>query len=136
MKYCIRCGKELDDSAAFCSACGASCAAPCETAVVVEPVREEKPKRGTNVMAIVGFALAFSVPIAGIIVSSIAKKNAATGEYRNPLAELARWGVIIGIIETVIAVICIIVWGALYIGFAAQLLRMIGERIRGIEYYY
>jgi hypothetical protein len=61
----------------------------------------------TNVLAIVGFILAFFVTVAGIIVSAIALRQIKqTGEGGHGLA-LA--GVIIGIVGTVIWVIYIIV---------------------------
>ena len=67
---------------------------------------------GVNVMAIVGMALS-TTGIPGIIVSSIAKKRAASGEYSSPLAPLAKAGRIVSIVFTVIwAIYLIILIGA------------------------
>ena len=97
MSYCQKCGQYVDDSVAYCPNCGeanANYVAP----YYAEPAPE--PKNGLNVMAIVGMALS-ELGIPGIIVSSIAKKRADSGEYRTPLAPLAKAGLIVSIVFTV-----------------------------------
>jgi hypothetical protein len=53
-------------------------------------------------LGIVGFVLAFVCAIAGIIVSAIAKKKSREAGFDN---QLAKWGLILSIIFTVLGVI-------------------------------
>jgi hypothetical protein len=53
-------------------------------------------------LGIVGFVLAFFVSIAGIVVSAIARKKSREAGFDN---QLAKWGLILSIIFTVLSVI-------------------------------
>ena len=112
MAYCEHCGQQIDNNSQFCPNCGAENAnyAAAYAQPAYTPAEPAKPY-GVNVMAIVGMALA-SLGIPGIIVSAIAKKRAASGEYSSPLAPLAKAGLIVSIICTVFWVIYIIVVAA------------------------
>lgn len=110
MSYCENCGQYIDDSVANCPNCGT--ANSHYVAPYYAPAAPE-PKNGLNVMAIVGMALA-GTGIPGIIVSSMAKKRAASGEFRTPLAPLAKAGLIVSIIMTVFwAIYCIVIIGGI-----------------------
>ena len=92
--FCKNCGKEINENTYVCPNCG----------VKVSTQAEEKK---TNTLAIVGFILAFLVPIAGLICSIIARKQVQ--ERNEGGAGLALAGLIISIVELVILVIYVIV---------------------------
>ena len=100
MSICHICGEEYSDELSFCPKCGARNLAQ----------REPEEVKPLNVMAIVGMALAASVPLAGLIVSIIALKKAKTEEFRKPLYGLAKAGVIVGAIGTVYVLVMLIVY--------------------------
>ena len=64
-------------------------------------------------LGIVGFVLAFVFAIAGIVVSAIAKKKSREAGFDN---QLAKWGLILSIIFTVLGAIG---WVVYIIAFAA-----------------
>ncbi len=95
--YCKNCGQEISDNAYVCPNCG----------VRTSNTAEKK----TNTLAIVGFVLAFLIPIAGLICSIIARKQVAERDEGG--AGLALAGLIISIVETCFLVIYIIIYVAL-----------------------
>lgn len=66
-------------------------------------------------LGIVGFVLAFVFAIAGIVVSTIARKKSKEAGFDN---QLAKWGLILSIIFTVLGVIGTILY---VVAFAALL---------------
>ncbi|MBR6940534.1 MAG: zinc ribbon domain-containing protein [Clostridia bacterium] len=97
MKYCEKCGKEIDDNAVICPGCGASAtvnASPITTA------ESENPK--TARMAI-GFA--FLIPIVGIIMGIIGLKK-----YTDPKLKKQC------IIAIPLAIVMMIVWSFAFSG--------------------
>jgi hypothetical protein len=64
-------------------------------------------------LGIVGFVLAFLFSVAGIVVSAIAKKKSREAGFDN---QLAKWGLILSIIFTVLGAI---VWILYFVVFAA-----------------
>lgn len=124
MSYCKFCGSRLEEEALFCPGCGAS-----RADAIDEPVRAAEPEvlpapmaetpaqavspapfRGMNGFAIAGFAAAFSVPLAGLILSIIALSRAKSGEYKNPMRPLATWGIIMSIVMMVLIVVIIVLY--------------------------
>ena len=100
MKYCSNCGKELDDKAVVCPACG----------VQVAPFTQSEPKPYETLagITIVGFVLSFIFPIVGLIVSIIAHGNAKiTMDQRN--LSFSRAGIIISSVIIGISVLTIII---------------------------
>ena len=64
--YCKNCGNEINEHAVVCIHCGC--------AVEQQQPRQTEPAK-TNVLAIVGFVMAFFMPIAGLICSIIGYKK-------------------------------------------------------------
>lgn len=93
--FCKNCGKEISDNAYVCPNCG------------VKVGGAQTADRKTNALAIVGFILAFLVPIAGLICSIIARKQIFERDEGG--AGLALAGLIISIVGLVITVIYLIV---------------------------
>lgn len=98
--YCKNCGKEISDQAFICPHCGAQTA--------------EAPKGKNNTLALIGFILAFIVPVAGLVCSIIGYKNAAGtgGEGKG----LATAGIVISAAELLLALIVFICCILLMIG--------------------
>ena len=146
MSYCKFCGSRLEDEALFCPGCGATRAdAVNEPARAAEPTvypihtaetpvkAAAVPPRGMNGFAIAGFAAAFSVPLAGLILSIIALGRAKSGEYKTPMRSLSTWGIIVSILVMVLTVVFIV----LYAVFMTHMMRYIFENIEiGMGYTY
>ncbi len=98
--FCKNCGKEISDNAYVCPNCGVK---------VENDANEKNPlaEKRTNPLAIVGFVLAFLIPIAGLICSIIGKKQCA--ERNEGGAGLALAGLIISIVEMCIVLLYIII---------------------------
>lgn len=105
--YCKNCGNEIHNEAVVCIHCG--CAVNGQTA--------QKQTTKTNVLAIVGFALSFFIPLAGLICSIIGYKK-ADSDYNGNGKGFAIAGTVIGAIELAISVICAIIaliwWAAFW----------------------
>ena len=99
--YCKNCGKEIDERAFVCPYCGVQTGNNASAA-----------NNQTNVLAIVGFVLAFLVPIAGLICSVIGKREAP--KYGGNGTGLATAGIVISIVELVFIVIYIIIFIAMF----------------------
>lgn len=95
--YCKNCGKVIDERAFVCPYCGVQTGNNASAA-----------NNQTNVLAIVGFVLAFLVPIAGLICSIIGKREAP--KYGGNGKGLATAGIVISIVEMALAVILIIIY--------------------------
>ena len=69
MRFCVNCGKELEDTGAFCPHCGTACAQPAPQQPVYQQPAPQQPAPATKdapsfAMALVGFL----VPIVGLIL--------------------------------------------------------------------
>lgn len=109
--YCRNCGNLIDDGSAFCPHCGASQNVQNQTAhntqnTQYQYAQHSYPSEKTNVLAIVGFILAFFCTIAGLVCSIIAYKNAP--QYGGNGKGLALAGIIISGIAIAISVLTVI----------------------------
>ena len=68
-------------------------------------------------LGIVGFVLAFVFAIAGIVVSAIAKKKSREAGFDN---QLAKWGLILSIVFTVLGAIGWVVYIVAFVALAAS----------------
>ena len=141
--YCPQCGKEHEEGAAFCPYCGKKLDAapiPETKAEITEldeppaaspaPATETKPHK--CVIALVGFCLAFEIPLAGLICSIIGYKRCiARGESWK---EFALAGIIISAILLAISVIAVILEFAYMSIFFAYLSEIFGEIIQNSTY--
>lgn len=121
MKYCSNCGKELADSVAFCSECGApqqaQQAQQAPGGTYQQPAHQQPPMQGYPVQQApvdsgsFGWAvLGFFIPIVGLILFLVWKDQ-------KPLSsKKAGLGALIGVIATV----------AFYIIFYALIAAVIG----------
>ncbi len=110
MKYCKNCGTQLDDNAYVCPTCG----------MRTDPVSAPVPTSTTNTFAIVGFILAFFMPLLGLIFSIIGLNKV---KECNSGKGLAIAGIIISVAEWIIGIIVVfaIVAGGIAIGtFGSQ----------------
>lgn len=94
--FCKNCGETIDENAVVCPRCG----------VQVGKFDTEKEKKG-NILAIVGFVLAFFIPIAGLICGILGYK--ASKRDNAPYGGLALAAIVISIVAMVIEVIWVIV---------------------------
>lgn len=84
--FCKSCGKQIDDSALYCPNCGAAQGVRQNDGFYRGPA-SDRPKPGMNALALVGFILSFFIPIAGLVLSIIGKKQiASSGETGNGFA--------------------------------------------------
>ncbi|MDE5601717.1 MAG: hypothetical protein K2J16_04395 [Clostridia bacterium] len=97
--YCKNCGNEINQNAVVCIHCG--CA--------VEQQKPATEAQKTNVLGIIGFVLAFIVPLAGLICSIIGYKR-ADRDYNGNCKGLALAGTIISAISLAISV-AVAIWG-------------------------
>lgn len=102
--YCKNCGNLIDDKASKCQYCGYIYSSQKATYNYNANVY----KKDSNVLAIVGFVMAFFMPIVGLICSIMGYKSA--DEYRDDYKSLALAGIIISAIETVGLVLGIGIW--------------------------
>lgn len=100
--YCKNCGNEINERAIVCLHCGCAVEQPKPQQQTVEPQK-------TNVLGIIGFVLAFLVPLAGLICSIIGYKR-ADRDYNGSCKGLALAGTIISAISLAISV-AIAIWG-------------------------
>lgn len=128
--YCKNCGSIIEQGAQFCRACGAQADGeelmkepvqkaepvaanePVQRTVYVQPVHVQAPPAppATNDMAIVGFIMAFVMPILGLVFSVLGLKKAKSGA---PNRGLALAGVIVSSVYLaigVLAALLYIVW--------------------------
>jgi hypothetical protein len=118
--YCAKCGKEMDDNAKFCPACGADAGgdpaaytpASFDSSNSNSFAAEEPQSSGTGVGAmvcgIIGIILCW-VPIVGLVLGIVAtvlgsKRNSLPADKRG----MATAGFVLGIITLVIGIIMVI----------------------------
>jgi len=101
--YCQRCAAEISEDSQFCQACGAATGVP--PYPYAPPVQQ--PAKQTNNMALIGLILAFVMPVAGLVVSIIARKQCL--ERGEDGLHLAKAGVIVSAIYCGLAVVGLIV---------------------------
>ncbi len=66
MKYCPKCGTQLEDEAMFCSKCGAKQEAELESKVEIKPIVKTKPKRNVyDTLGLVGMIIAICMLYGG-----------------------------------------------------------------------
>lgn len=98
--YCRNCGNEINERAVVCIHCGCAIEQQKPATQVVAPK--------TNAIAIVGFVLAFLIPIAGLICSILGYKR-ADKEYGGNCKGLALAGTIISAIMLAIVVAFVLI---------------------------
>ncbi len=101
MKFCSKCGKELDDAAVVCIGCG--CAVPADNAPAAnaEPAPAVKSSKASLVLGIVGIIVAWLFALAGHIVSIIGIVLGIK-EYKNT-------GNVIGLVLSIIGEVCAVI---------------------------
>ncbi len=95
--YCKNCGSEIDDRAVVCPKCG----------VATGKSGEDKAS-GLSIAALV---LAFFIPLVGLILGIVAKKDA--GEKS---AKLAKAAIIVSVVFMVLNVLVYVLYGAVILG--------------------
>lgn len=103
--YCVRCGKNLDESSKYCTSCGYP---------LNGEVKEEKiVKDDSKVISILGMILCFFIPIIGLILSIISickcKKYKSKTGNNSKYKGISFAGLIISIIMTFVHLIIIFV---------------------------
>jgi len=107
--YCKNCGNQIDDNAYVCTHCGAPTGKQQEQSFVPQPPQPQPaPQKTENTIAIVGFILAFFMPLIGLICSAIGLKRAKNenGDHKG----LATAGLIISIIEMVGIILFVVIY--------------------------
>ena len=105
MTKCVKCGAPLREGEVFCHECGEKCPA---ADAAVRPVKRVKPRRTANVCAIVGLSLAFFIPVAGLVLSLIARENVRSGRFDKPYKSLADWGLAVSIIMLILSLLTLL----------------------------
>lgn len=99
--YCKNCGKEISDQAIVCPHCGIQTA-------------ELRKENQSNTLALIGFIMAFIVPIAGLICSIMGYKNAP--ERDGSGKGLATAGIVISAVFLALSVVLIVIYVVLIFG--------------------
>ena len=145
--YCPHCGKELADEVAFCPYCGKKLSSSLQSettdkdelhetspipAPAPAPAPTEPEKRRKCVIALVGFCLAFEVPLAGLICSIIGLKrcNARGESWR----EFAIAGIIISAVAMAIYVLALCIYIPIIIGAFGSLSQWLYAIFNNIAY--
>ena len=107
--YCQKCGVQLDADAQFCKACG--------TAIMTTPQPcapvYQQPAKQTNNLALIGLILSVCMPIVGLVLSIIARRQCIQrGEDGE---KMARAGIIVGAVFS--GILLVIILAALAIPF-------------------
>lgn len=68
----------------------------------------------TNTLALVGFIAAFVIPLAGLILGVLARRQLSTPGNPETGRGLARWAMVIGALGMVFQLIFFIVWASLF----------------------
>lgn len=108
--FCKNCGRMIDDNSNYCPQCGA-------------PLDENRARtqrfvnssERINYLAIIGFALAFLMPIAGLICSVLGRKRAT--EYGGDGRKLASAGIVLSIVFLVLYALFFFLFLHLWIGY-------------------
>lgn len=109
--FCSNCGNQIDDNAVVCIHCGAA-----TQNANNQPAQPASTQ--SNTTAIVGFVLAFFMPLIGLILSIIGVKNAAKCDGNGKGLAIA--GIIISALEIVAIVIVIILFFGIFGALAAE----------------
>lgn len=104
MKFCTRCGSELLDAAVICPKCGQTTEPP-----KAAPKEKETKTKTYSPLSIVGFVFAFLFPLAGLICSILAFKNAQVDENVR-CKSFAKAGIIISAVLLSVEVISNLVY--------------------------
>ena len=130
--YCQKCAAEIADGSQFCSVCGTPTGTPPGPTPYPYPYpySYQPPVKQTNNMALLGLILAFVMPLAGMIISLIARKQCQ--ERGEDGAHLAKAGIIVGAIYS--GLVFVILIAALTIPFVmlAPMFNEIVEAIPGM----
>lgn len=113
MKYCSKCGKEINENAVICVHCGCS----------VEETKSNyvKDSKKLNVLALIGFIVSLAsllislvgiTAIVGIIFSGIALKQIGAGTDQKGKG-FAITGLVVGICSLVYTLIAVLILGTL-----------------------
>lgn len=68
----------------------------------------------TNQLALIGFIAAFIIPLAGVILSVIARRQLDAPGNRESGRGLARWAMVIGLLGTLAQIGFFILWFSLF----------------------
>ncbi len=71
MKYCTKCGYQLEDDASFCPKCGTSSDSTMNTTDEFSFNNDEEVVNQSNGMAVAGFICSFFIPLLGWIFGGI-----------------------------------------------------------------
>jgi len=106
--YCQKCGTQLDDDAQFCKSCGVAMGAapPAYPPPYPYPYPPQPPVKQTNTLAILGLVLSLVMPLAGLIVSIIARKQCI--ERGEDGEKLAKAGIIVGAIYSGLVIVILV----------------------------
>lgn len=66
------------------------------------------------------FVAAFLIPVAGIVLGAMARRQLSTPGTMEEGAGLARWAVVVGIVGTVLQTLFFIVWLVLFVTAVSQ----------------
>jgi len=94
-------------------------AAPIPPAQWAQPMYPGQPMQPirTNLLAIIGFVGVFLMPVIGIVLGIMAKRQiAVTGEAGEGLA---KWAYILGVLGTILQAVFFVVWIALFLQFTS-----------------
>ncbi len=100
IKYCSKCGAEIDNDAQICPICGNS-TDNVETEHAENTNYTYQPK--FNALCIVGFVFSFFIPIVGLICSIIGLKKAKTNFERGQGLAIA--GIVISVVNWIFNII-------------------------------
>jgi len=127
--FCQHCGNSNDNASKFCFSCGKALEAsaapdtPPAGAYVPPPQQPQpgyqayqtpQPQKTTNTMAIIGLVCAFFMPLVGLVVSIIARKQCIENQEEGQ--NLATAGIIVSVIS--MALIALLVIGSIIFAFA------------------
>jgi len=99
--YCQKCGTQLDVDAQFCKGCGTA------AGQAVQPGPQQQPAKQTNSLALIGLILSAMMPLAGLIVSIIARKQCI--ERGEDGERLAKAGIIFGAVYCGLILVLVLV---------------------------
>ncbi len=133
--FCYNCGSKLDDKAVICPHCGVQVRTLSDDPAAfgerdgkhpsvtvarsdVPPASAQRSANNENALAIVGFILAFFVPLAGLICSIIGLKKANQGA---PYKGLAIAGVVISAVSLGIAFLVFMSYGCFICSLCAAI---------------
>lgn len=138
--YCNNCGKHISDDDAFCPSCGAR-VAPSQSVTVIRDNKPVQPATVTyetapaakqttvdksNMLAVIGFIMAFFVPIAGLVCSVIGYKNSKAGADHKGLA-------VAGIVISSLSIAGTVLYVGIYLLYCVFVLGIYGSIIGSVN---